>query len=470
MPSTSSLSTDLTAAFPACIATSSDLPAAGAAVDRLGDAIAELAARLHAATYELLVLLRHFDDANGWNNGFLSCAHWFSWRTGIDPGAAREKVRVARALATLPLISAAMARGELSYSKVRALTRIATAAQEPMLLDIAHAGTASHVERIVRAWRRVDRLEAARLTELRQQHRQLTTWVDEDGMLVIRGRLTPEAGAVVQRALEAATDPLFRESASAAASGVHDEVTPAQRRADALCLVAERALAADQDRDTTSDRYQVIVHVDVATLQSEEGATDPGQAVVEVGDGATYVSAETAQRIACDASLVVMHHGPDGSVLDVGRRRRSPPAAIRRALAARDGRCQFPGCTARRCDAHHLQPWALGGRTSLEGLVLLCRRHHTAVHEGRFRIERARDGTVTVWRPDGMRIETAPRPPDWVERDPSALGPTQERMARVGRTVGALTTAQAWRGERIDIGWAIDVLRAIDGGPAQTTG
>ena len=290
--------------FPGGIAVTSDLPAAGAAVDRLGDAIAELAARLHAATYALLVLLRRFDDANGWNTGFLSCAHWLSWRTGIDPGAAREKVRVARALATLPLIGAAMARGELSYSKVRALTRIATPAQEPLLLDIARAGTASHVERIVRAWRRVDRFAAARLTEIRHQHRQLTTWVDEDGMLVIRVRLTPEAGAVVQRALDAAADQLYRDGATTAQGGPSDEVTPGQRRADALRLVAEQSLGGDQNQDTTSDRYQVIVHVDVATLQSEAGATDPGQAVVEVSDSATYVSAETAQRIACDASLL----------------------------------------------------------------------------------------------------------------------------------------------------------------------
>ena len=157
-------------------------------------------------------------------------------------------------------------------------------------------------------------------------------------------------------------------------------------------------------------------------------------------------------------------------MLDAGRKRRSPPAAIRRALAARDGRCQFPGCIARRCDAHHLQPWALGGHTSLEGLVLLCRRHHTAVHEGGFRIERARDGTVTIWRPDGTRIEAAPRPPDWAEQDPRSVGTTQVRLARVGRTVGAHTTSQAWRGERIAIGWAIDVLRNNERAAALTTG
>ena len=230
------------------------------AVEQLGDAIAELAARLHAATCELLILLHQFDAARGWNCGFLSCAHWLSWRTGIDLGAAREKVRVARALAGLPRIRDAMARGELSYSKVRAVTRVATPAQEQTLLDVARAGTAAQVERIVRAWRRVDRLEERQLTERRHLHRHVTTWVDDEGMLVIRGRLTPEAGAVVQRALEAASDRLFRDAASAPADGVLEEVTAGQRRADALALVAECALTADLDRGRTADRYQVVVH------------------------------------------------------------------------------------------------------------------------------------------------------------------------------------------------------------------
>ena len=181
----------------------------------LGEAIAELAARVHAATYELLVLLREFDACAGWNNGCLSCAHWLHWRTGIDLGAAREKVRVARALATLPRISAAMQRGALSYAKVRALTRIATPENEGRLVDLALAGTAAHVERLVRAWRRVDRLEAAQQAEQRQRHRSVTLHVDDEGMVVLRGRLTPEIGAVVQRALEAATDRLFQESAQA---------------------------------------------------------------------------------------------------------------------------------------------------------------------------------------------------------------------------------------------------------------
>src|SRR5262245_34765721 len=277
---------------------------------RLGEAIATLAAHLHAATYELLVLLREFDECGGWNNGCLSCAHWLHWRTGIDLGAAREKVRVARALATLPQISTAMQRGSWSYAKVRAITRIATPLNEGRLLDVALTGTAAQVERLVRAWRRVDRLEAARETEQRQQQRALTLHVDDDGMVVIRGRLTPEIGAVVQRALEAATDRLFQESVQAPTGRrISDEVTSAQRRADALGRLAECALAGDLDRGNAGDRYQVVLHVE-ACATNHGGAlatpcqlpepgieSDAGHAVLELDEGATYVSAETSQRL-----------------------------------------------------------------------------------------------------------------------------------------------------------------------------
>jgi hypothetical protein len=430
-------------------------------IDQLADAIATLAARLHAATYELLVLLREFDQRAGWNDGFLSCAHWLHWRTGIDLGAAREKVRVARALADLPRISAAMQRGQLSYAKVRALSRIASAANESELLDVARAGSAAHVERLVRAWRRVDRIEAAEQTERRQLERQVTTWVDEDGMLVIRGRLTPEAGAVVQRALEAAADQLYKESAGAATGDrCVDEVTVAQRRADALARVAEWALAGGLDRGTAGDRYQVVVHVDAATLQadSNDGADD-GHAVVEMGDSGTWVSAETAQRLACDASVVVMRHGSDGAVLDVGRKTRTIPPPIRRALVARDTHCQYPGCTARRCDAHHLTPWAVGGHTRLDGLCLLCRRHHTVVHEQGYRVIREIDGAFTFIRPDGNRLDAVSPPPRWTGTDRDPLHPTSMRLASAGISIGPHTATPHWSGERFDVGWAIAVLR-----------
>jgi hypothetical protein len=128
-----------------------------AELDQLGDEIAELSAHLDAATARLLDLIREFDERGGWGNGFLSCAHWLTWRIGLEPRAARERVRVARALGTLPRLAQALARGELSYSKVRALTRVATPATEERLLKVGRCGTAEHVERIVRGWRRVDR-------------------------------------------------------------------------------------------------------------------------------------------------------------------------------------------------------------------------------------------------------------------------------------------------------------------------
>ncbi|MPZ21138.1 MAG: DUF222 domain-containing protein [Luteitalea sp.] len=437
-------------------------------IARLGDAIAELSARIQAATYELLVLIRQVDERACWNDGGCrSCAHWLSWRIGLAPGAAREKVRVARALARLPLISAAMERGEISYSKVRAITRVATPDNESRLLGAAQGGTASHVERLARAWRRADRLDEARETKRRHEQRYVQTWVDEDGMLVIRGRLTPELGAVVQRALEAASDRLFRESASDSRDDATADVTPGQRRADALGLLAESALASDLDRGTAGDRYQVVLHVDEATLNADVDASDgdvvapaAGHAVLEDVDG-TRVSAETSRRIACDAATVVMRHAPDGSVLDVGRKRRTIPPAIRRALAARDRHCQFPGCLARHCDAHHLHHWATGGETRLTNLALLCRRHHRAVHEEGFTLTRGPDGSVHVYRPDGRPLPAAPPAPRWRTAGDAAdpLAPSTARLTAVGMRIGPHTATPDWFGERLDLHYALDVLR-----------
>src|SRR3989442_4938254 len=140
-------------------------------LDRLGNEIAELSAHLDAATAHLLHLIREFDVREGWNTGFRSCAAWLSWRVGLDPGAARERVRTARALGNLPRLSQALARGEISFSKARAVTRVARPETEEQLLAVARAGTAVHVERIVRAWRRVDRVAEAPESARRHQRR-----------------------------------------------------------------------------------------------------------------------------------------------------------------------------------------------------------------------------------------------------------------------------------------------------------
>jgi hypothetical protein len=406
----------------------------------LADRIATLAAHLHAVTYELLVLLGEFDDCSGWNDGFASCAHWLHWRTGIALGAAREKVRVAHALATLPRVSATMARGAISYAKVRAITRVATPENEAALLDVAQAGTAAHVERFAHAWRRVDRAAAAQ-AEARHLHRHLSTWVDDDGMVVIRGRLTPEVGAVVHRALAAAADRLFKEAhGEPKATNLTEEVTPAQRRADALGLLAEAALSGNLERGPAGDRYQVILHIEMpAGVAAGEGLSG----TVEVDHGAVDVSAETSRRMSCDSSVVAMRTGIDGTVLDVGRKTRTVPPSIRRALEARDRSCRFPGCTARCCDAHHVEHWIDGGVTSLENLVLLCRRHHRAVHEGGFDAIRHRDGSITFLRPNGTVLEAAPALP--------------ARGSEVDVTL-SIFDMPVWDGTPFDVVYAIDVL------------
>ena len=243
-----------------------------------------------------------------------------------------------------------MACGRLSYSVVRALTRVATPDNEARLVAVACCATGAQVERLVRAWRQVDREAQPDAEQVRLARRVLSTRVDEDDMLVLRARLTPEVGAVVLRALEAAL-----EQVPPAAEG--DAASSAQRRADALGLVAESALAGGLDPRSPGDRFQVTVHVETETLgcrdaasaaadtSAETRAIDPpasepaapaadaaaGQAVIEQAGG-IHVGKEAARRVACDAGLVVLRHGPDGGVLDVGRRTRTLPTALRRAL------------------------------------------------------------------------------------------------------------------------------------------
>jgi hypothetical protein len=425
--------------------------------DALGDAIAELASRIQAATYELLVMVRHFDERGGWGQGFTSCAHWLNWRTGLAMGAAREKVRVAKALADLPRLSDAMRRGTVSYSKVRAITRVATPETEERLLTFARSGTAAHVERLIRAWRRVDRIAAADDDRRQHEGRCLRTWLNEDGMLVIRGRLSPELGAVVQRALEAATERLYQNATGRdndADSGVPGgdpgaSTTVAQRRADALGLLAESALAADLAPGTAADRYQVMVHVETDALRAD---SNTGQAAMDDG---IRVSAETSRRMACDAATIVMRHDPAGSVLDVGRKTRTIPPAIRRALVARDHHCCFPGCESRHCDAHHVRHWADGGATRLDNLVLLCRRHHRAVHEEGFGVRLQGQGEVRFTAPAGWPLVPAPTAPAWTG---AALAPTDARLEADGIRIDRNTATPDWHSERLDLPWAIAVL------------
>jgi len=429
-------------------------------LDRLGDEIAVLSAHLDAATAHLLILIREFDARAGWNTGFRSCAAWLSWRVGLDPGAARERVRVARALGTLPLLAKALASGELSYAKVRALTRAATPETEARLLAVGRAGTADHVERIVRGWRRVDRKAEARESARRHASRALHVYQDEDGMVVVRGRLEPEAGALVMQALAAARETLYQrgrlEEAAALADPIADPPSMAQQQADALALLAETALHQGLDPGAPGERYQVVVHVDAAVL------ADPDQAGVSVLEDGVRVSAETSRRLACDASRVVMRHDEDGRLLEVGARTRTIPPALRRALHHRDRACRFPGCGSHFTQGHHLHHWAQGGPTTLSNLALLCRRHHRAVHEEGYGVERGRDGALQFRRPDGRPLPEVP-PSAAVPADP--VGALRAHHDAHGLSLHARTACAGWLGERLDVGWAIDVLHPLAATP-----
>ena len=228
-------------------------PNPNAELDRLGDEIAELSAHLEAATARLLDLIRQFDARGGWGNGFRSCAHWLSWRVGLDIGAAREKVRVARALGTLPRLARALARGELSYAKVRALTRVATLETEERLLGVGRAGTAERVELIVRGWRRVDRNAEAREAATRHRSRALHVYRDDDGMFRLRGRLEPEVGELLMQALAVSAETRVVEMP------VENPPTFERQQADALALLAETALHHGIDPGAPGERYQVVV-------------------------------------------------------------------------------------------------------------------------------------------------------------------------------------------------------------------
>jgi hypothetical protein len=438
-------------------------------VDRLGDEIADLSAHLEAATARLLDLIREFDARGGWGNGFRSCAHWLSWRVGLDLGAARERVRVARALGTLPLLGHALARGELSYAKVRALTRVATPETEDRLLALGRAGTAAHVERIVRGWRRADRLAEAEEAARQHASRSFQVYTDEDGMVIVRGRLAPEMGALLLRALGAAGEALYhrgRREAAAPDPGdpAAEPPTATQQQADALALLAESALHHGLDPGAPGDRHQVVVHVDAAVLADPE---QPGQSVLEDG---VRVPAETSRRLACDASRVVMRHDADGRIVEVGARTRTIPPALRRVLQSRDRGCRFPGCGVRFGQGHHLRHWAAGGPTTLSNLALLCRGHHRAVHEEGYHVERQPDGALAFRRPDGRPLPEVP-PPAPVPDDP--VDALRARHHADGLRLDAWTTCAEWLGEHLDLGYALDVLHPLasgrDSSPARLT-
>ena len=421
----------------------------------LEDEITELASHINAATYRLLTLIHEFDERHGWSGaGLNSCAHWLNWKCGINLGAAREKVRVAHALSELPQISSALRSGRISYSKVRAMTRVATAQNEDYLMMIADHGTASHVERLVRYYRKVKRSEALARDNQHHALRELNWHIDDDGSYVLKARLSPEQGARIKQALEAATSVIHEEQRSAA-EDVSAETPIAAKRADALERMADEYLCgqlADEpagDRVVRGgDRCTLHLHTDINTLQ-----VDGDGAESELAAGGS-VSAETSRRLACDCGVVHWLEDTDGTTLNIGRRTRSIPPAIRRALDRRDGGCRFPGCTARHhVDAHHIHHWADGGETRIDNLLLLCRHHHRLVHEGGYSLAMDELYKPVFTAPNGKLI---PSGPDTRFRGNVFALTTANQREQIEIDSGTLVPL--WRGDVMDDGMAVDGL------------
>src|SRR5688572_24110777 len=383
-------------------------------IDELDAAICRLASRIHAETYQMLVLVREFDDRMGWAKwGYSNCAEWLSWRCGLSWSAAREKVRTAQALRELPEISLAFREGRLSYTKVRALTRVAAVHGEGALLRYALDASAPAVEERCRQIRNVqpESVHDARRT---WDARSLSAWRNpSNGTLCLRVELPLEVGELVMKAIEKAIE----RNEVADAVGDASKTTFQSQQADALVEIVRTYLdggsPASETSSSTADRYQVVVHVDEAAIHGGVGRAD--------------APLETIKRLACDCSAVVVTEDERGSPLDVSRKQRIVSTPLRRAVVARDRHCTFPGChRTRHVQAHHVHHWADGGETSVDNLMLLCWRHHQLLHEGGYRIRRDYQGEPYFVRADGRTIPRCGYRADDFMDDDASKNPSTE--------------------------------------------
>ena len=407
---------------------------------------------LDAAMHRFLTQLREFDRLRAWEwSGALTCAHWLSWRVGLDLGAARERVRVARKLAELPLIDRALAEGSISYSKVRAMTRVATATNEADLLTMARTMTGAQLERICRLTRQVTSLDGKDPRDVEDRERYAVSRRMDDGMVSIRIVLHPDEAARVMKALELASDGgnLADGAVSLAESALAGrEVATSDAPAEPRPALAGREIAtsdAPAEPRPVRPPVEVVVHISAETLTGE----------TELGDG---VSAEVARRLLCDAGVVPMLEDRTGSTIDVGRKTRTIPAALQRALEWRDRGCRFPGCSNRRfVDAHHVVHWLHGGETSLANTFLVCRRHHRYLHE--YGYDAAKEGGELVFRDPSGRIV-----PPQGERPPvvDPIDSMRQYLTRSGIAISPDTNAPGWDGQRIDRDLCVAALTRSD--------
>ena len=442
--------------------------------EQLAREITTLAGHLNAGNYRFLKLLEEFDRDEGWRGaGIRSLAHWLNWQCGISHPAAREHVRVARALPALPLIDAAFEQGQISYSKVRAMTRVATPGNEEYLLDIARHGTAAHVERVVRRYRRCRPQEEDATEQGREPGEEhFYCYTEDEGSVVFGGRVSSEQGQLLLKALEAMIEDIDKNVSAETFEGeqeteqnVSAETFPRTGRATALVHIAEHYLATGGSGAkplTSNEAYQVLVHVN-ANDAHPDNRVQGGHTCHD--DDGRCVAPPVVRQLACDATQTTVLENERGEVLNIGRRSRVVPRRIARALRIRDGGCRFPGCGQRHwTDAHHIRHWMDGGETSLDNLITLCRFHHRSLHRGEYWIERGTGSEVIFRDPEKRCIETSLYPQFQGSKSVSdRVGQLRNEHDRQGLQIDAHTAVTAWAGEVMDDAMAIEGLLQSDG-------
>ena len=414
--------------------------------------ICELAAHISAATYRMLCMLAEYDRRKGWAEwGCKSCVAWLTWRCGMSPSAARDHLRVAHQLQEMPEIAKAFAAGELSYSKVRALSRIASEKTEEQLLDWARLSTAAEIERLASAYRRV--LSSEDGVSDRYEKRRLSVFTAQDGTVIIRARLMPEDAAFVLKAIDAAAEALATTTSEEDDGGTDPTTDPDtrwvrqdKRRADALVAMAETTLETGPSARSGGDKYQVVLYANAESLKAAE-LVNP-----QLDDG-REIPVETALRLSCDASVVEVTES--NGQIDTTRKKRYPSTAQRRAVWARDRHCRFPGCQQKVfMDVHHVDHYVNEGPTEPDNLALLCRYHHHLVHEGEFKMSIISGSVFEFFTPDGRLIERSP-----IESISSTV---QELNRSIGLEIDSGTGIPLWDGHPMEMDSAVNALLTAD--------
>lgn len=368
-------------------------------VDDLESEMCTLSSSIAAAEARLMALIAEYDAREAWARWECqSCAHWLEWKCALGANAARERVRVARALVYLPVIFGEFSNGCLSYSQIRALTRAATPENETELVHAARHMTASQLEDAVRAMRG---LASSDQDATRQDARFVRWCYDEDGCLVITIKVPPENGAAVISAINTIADELEAQDVSAETSGAEqvDRTLP-QLRSDALVLMAKSALSGKSGAVVGGNGRHVVIHADASVLAEGEG-----NAYIE---GGPSICAESLKRLTCDGVVTAVYERSPGEVISIGRSSRRPTEKQREALWIRDRHCRFPGCTnSRFVDAHHIWHWSEGGPTDLSNLILICDYHHRSVHERGSTLHRSADGAISARTRAGLLLTAA---------------------------------------------------------------